>query len=221
VEKIKIALVEDQVLFRKGMSAILGLQPGFEIWCEAENGEDFLQRLETSPTRPQIVLLDLKMPGLNGIEITKILKNTYPDMRILILSVHEAEHNIAYLVELGANGYLSKNSEPDEVIRAIQTIMKSDFYFNDSIIRAMRSGLALRKKMKTLGESVGLTPREREILELICREYTAPEIAEKLFLSVRTVEGHRNNLLLKTGTRNVAGLVIFAIRNDLVNMSFL
>lgn len=219
-QKIKIGLAEDQLLFRKGLTAMLNDQSAFDVAIETSNGEELINRIKETGVVPDIVLLDLRMPVLNGIDTTKILKKEYPDLPVLILSAHNEERFIVHMVELGVNGYLDKNSEPEEVIRAIETIVKAGFYFNDSTIHAMRSGLSGGKAKVSLTDPAGLTNREQEVLQLICMEHTAPEIAEKLFLSVRTVEGHRNNLLLKTGARNIAGLVMYAVRNGLTGENF-
>jgi DNA-binding NarL/FixJ family response regulator len=135
-------------------------------------------------------------------------------MKIIILSVHSEERHIVHMVGEGVNGYLVKNSELTEVVHAVQAVHEKGFYFNESMLRAIHSGMA-HKHEKSYNPNSPITAREKEILELICQEHTTQEIAEKLFLSVRTVDGHRNNLLEKTGARNTAGLVIYALRNDL------
>jgi len=165
------------------------------------------------------VLLDLSMPELNGIETTKILHVSYPSIKIIILSVYGEDRFVTHLMELGVNAYLFKNVEPEEVERAIRTVMDKDFYFNEAFLNAMKNRLTNKRQKILLTENIPstLTAREIEVLKLICKQNTAQEIAEQLFISVRTVDGHRNNLLEKTGVRNSAGLVLFAIKHRLID----
>ena len=217
MNKIKIVLVEDQRLFREGMHALLKDVEDFEIMGVMENGKIFLDKLQTYPTLPDVVLLDLNMPELNGVEVSNILRKKYPEIKIIILTVYDQERFINKMIEAGASGYLVKNCDLDEVIKAIRTVYKSDFFFNEATIKAMRNGL---KNKGILSQNNGniqieLTDREKMVLQLICKEFTNTEIAEKLALSPRTVDGHRNNLLAKTGCRNTAGLVLFAVNNGI------
>ncbi|MFN0216170.1 MAG: response regulator [Saprospiraceae bacterium] len=213
-ETIHVAIAEDQSLFRECLVSLLN---GFErvrVNIEAANGKDLLEKLKSANPLPQVVLLDLTMPEMNGLDTTRQLKKSFPDMKIIILSVHSEERHIVHMVGEGVNGYLVKNSEFSEVVQAVQAVHEKGFYFNESVLRAIHSGMG-NKHEKSYNPNSPLTARETEILQLVCQEYTTQEIAEKLFLSVRTVDGHRNNLLEKTGARNIAGLVIYALRHDL------
>jgi len=213
-DTIHVAIAEDQRLFRECLISLLNGFDQFKVIVEAANGRELLERLyEASPT-PQVVLLDLTMPEMNGLETTRALKKTFPDLKIIILSVHSEERHIVHMVGEGVNGYLVKNSELSEVMQAVQAVHQKGFYFNESVLRAIHTGMG-QKHEKSYNPNTPLTPRETEILELICQEHTTQEIADKLFLSVRTVDGHRNKLLEKTGARNTAGLVIYALRHDL------
>ncbi|WEK34336.1 MAG: response regulator transcription factor [Candidatus Pseudobacter hemicellulosilyticus] len=215
---IHIAMADDEGLFRKGMRELLDDGQRFRFVLEAADGYQLLQLLEQATPPPDVLLLDISMPGMNGIETFDQVRQRFPDLKILMLSIHYSDHFIVALVEKGANGYLSKNAEPEEVALAIQTVAGQDFYFNEDTIRAMRSRIAGKPRKGILPGSQ-LSEREKEVLELICRELTAAEIAEQLYISKRTAEGHRNSLLLKTGCRNTAGLVIYAIRNQLFRIS--
>lgn len=216
---INIAVAEDQVLFRECFVANIRRFEHLNIIAEAGNGRQLLDMIASTPVKPDIVLTDLSMPEMNGIELTRQLRCDYPDVKIIVLSVLGDEKYVSSMAQLGVNGYLAKNAELDEVRRAVESVHERGFFFNDT----MRKGLKMedatsRTRRNQLHVVDSLTRREREVLDLICHEYTTPEIAEKLFLSVRTIEGHRNNLLEKTGARNTAGLVIFALRNDLVSV---
>jgi DNA-binding NarL/FixJ family response regulator len=215
---INIAIADDQKLFRRGMAALVSTFPNMSLIFEAENGKELLSLCESCAVKPDIILLDLSMPEMNGLDALKILKEKYPKIGVIVLTIHEAENFILTTVQAGANGYLAKNAEPEEVELAIREVNKNDFYFTLPMLEIMRKGLT--KKTHTISfENVNkLTAREKEVLQLICKQLNSNEIAEKLFLSTRTVEGHRNNLLLKTGSRNTAGLVLYALKHKLFNL---
>jgi DNA-binding NarL/FixJ family response regulator len=217
MNKIKIVLVEDQRLFRDGMLSLLKDVEDFEMMGVMENGKIFLDKLATYPVKPDIVLLDLNMPEMNGVEVSKVLQRKYPDIKVIILTVYDQERFINKMVEAGASSYLVKNCDLEEVIHSIRTVYKSDFYFNDNVIKAMRNASKSKGNITQNNGNVQieLTDREKLILQLICKELTNSEIAEKLQLSTRTVDGHRNNILAKTGCRNTAGLVLYAVNNGI------
>lgn len=212
-------MVEDQQLFREGMRAMLGKEADMNVMSGHMDGESFLAWLPGLPELPDIVLLDMNLPGLNGMELTGILQDKYPAIKIIILTVYNQYRFISKMVAMGVAGYLVKNSDIQEVLAAIRTVHKTGFYFNENIVQAMREGYRHKNKnsqVRTLNNlPVEISDRELEVLRLICNEYTNAEIAEKLYISPRTVDGHRNNLLAKTGSRNAAGLVVFAIANHL------
>ncbi len=215
---INIAIAEDQVLFRKGIIALLNSFKNVHVVIDAENGSDLLEQLEKSSIEIHVIFLDINMPILNGIETMKVIRTKYPTIKNIILTVHEEDKFINKLIEEGANAYLAKNSQPAEVEKAIHTVVSHDYYFNENTIRAMHSHVQARQKKITLQPIDGITTREKEIIQLICKEFTTTEIAQKLFISERTVDGHRNNLLIKTGCRNTAGLVLFAIKHNLFDL---
>lgn len=211
---IRVAIAEDQRLFRECLIPILNNFENIEVVFEASNGKEMLTQLRQSPVVPHVVLLDLTMPEMNGLETTEVLKKEFPDLKIIILSVHNEERHIVRMVGMGVHGYLVKNAELTEVRSAIESVYEKGFYFNETVLKALQNGMT-QKKTKHFEVETALTPREKEVLLLICKEFTTPEIADKLYLSVRTVDGHRNNLLEKTGSRNTAGLVLYAIKNGL------
>lgn len=211
---IKLALADDQNLFRKGMAMLLRELDGMEVTLECANGKDLLKAIAVVPV--DIVLLDLEMPVMDGVETMKRMRIDHPEVKVLVLSMHSEEKFIVHLMELGANGYLLKTAEATEVENAIRSVAESGYYFSDMVSQVMLQGLVKKDKVRPYFNVVDpLSNREIEVLKLICAEKTTPEIAEQLFLSPRTVEGHRNNILLKTGARNVAGLVVFAMTNGI------
>ncbi len=220
---VNVGLVEDQLLFREGMKAILTSWPGFRVVFESPDGYSVMERLRNCDPLPDVLLVDLSLPPdgdreFTGVEVTDAVRRTYPDIGILILSIHDDESFIAQLIEHGAHGYLVKDSDPQEVCEAIQSVHQKGSYINERTLKAIQRNIGKRNR-KTIGTSaITLTRREEEILNLICRQLTSEEIGEKLFISVKTVNGHRNNLLQKTGMRNTAGLVVYALKNDLVSL---
>ncbi|SOD12174.1 response regulator transcription factor [Pedobacter xixiisoli] len=219
--RINVAIADDQKLFRKGMIALVNSFENMKIIFEAENGKQLVDFIDSEQEKPNIILLDLSMPEMNGLEALKIIKENHPEIGIVILTIHEAEHHILATIQAGANGYLAKNAEPEEVEKAIREVFKSDFYFTVPMLEIMRKGLTKKPQAVNLNQEDSLTPREKEVLQLICKQFSSIEIAEKLFLSNRTVEGHRNNLLAKTGSRNTAGLVLYALKHKLIEIDHL
>jgi two-component system response regulator NreC len=216
---IRVAIADDQVLFRKGMIAIVDAFEGINIVLEADNGRALLDALAVADPLPDVVLLDLSMPELNGVETTKLIHSDYPALKIIILSVYGEDRFVTHLMDLGVNAYLFKNVEPLEVERAIRAVVEADFYFNEAFLTALKNRMLVKKPRRLLTDDLPatLTAREIEVLNLICKQLTAPEIADRLCLSIRTVDGHRANLLEKTNARNTAGLVLFAIKNRLID----
>lgn len=219
--KIHIGLVEDQFLFREGMKAIINTWPETEVIFESGDGHSVIDRLLQAQVLPDVMLVDLSLPAyegreFSGIQVTQQLIEHYPQMKILVLSVHDDDNFINRLIECGAHGYLVKDSDPQEVHEAILACYHKGSYINERSLKAIQRNM--NKKVRSARPDVQITRREEEILQLVCAQYTAEEIAEKLFISVKTVNGHRNNLLQKTGSKNVTGLVIYAIRHNIVNV---
>lgn len=219
---IQISLVDDQHLFRSGLASLIKSVPGFALLSEAENGKHFIKQLENDNALPDVALIDMEMPEMNGVELNAILQKQYPSIKVLILSTYNQERFIYKMIEAGACGYLTKNCGIEELMVAINSTYKNGFYFNQDTLLAMRKTseykLAEIKNINNI--AVELTARESEILILLCSELSNIQIGERLFISSRTVEGHRNKLLVKTGCRNTAGLVVFAIKHDLFQIKF-
>ncbi|PZP48839.1 MAG: DNA-binding response regulator [Pseudopedobacter saltans] len=217
---INIALIDDQELFRDGMSALLASAPDCQVVMQAENGAVFLEQLDKADlVLPHIALVDLEMPIMDGIALNEQLQKKYPTIKVIILSSHSRERLVAHMIQSGASGYLLKNSDKAELLMAIRMVYSSGFYINAYTLKSIQTQSSQKDNIKSVdGIAIDLTEREKEILQLVCQEYSNAEIAEKLFLSPRTVEGHRNNLLAKTGCRNTAGLVIFAVKSHLYDV---
>ena len=212
---IKIALVDDEVLFRKGISFLLQREDNIDIVFEASNGEELLSQLNDIEIKPDIIIMDLKMPVLNGVEATKIIRKSFPEIKIIALTSYDTKSFVANMIQVGAVAYLIKNTTPKALLHTINQVAKKGFYYNENVLETIKETILSSKKPKSNLETGFLSPREIEILQLICQQKTTAEIAEELFLSPRTVEGHRNNLLLKTESRNIAGLVVYAIQNEI------
>lgn len=223
-QKIKIGLIEDQFLFREGMKALLSFWDKTTVMFESENGFSAEEKLAALPELPDVLLVDLSLPAdgdreFSGIDVTDMVLRRFPSVKVLILSVHQDESFIAKLIEHGAHGYLVKDCDPKEVREAIESVHTKGSYINARTLHAIQGNLGKKTKLKSLHTTnIELTRREEEVLNLICKQLTSEEIAEKLFISVKTVNGHRNNLLQKTNSRNVAGLVVFALKNGLADV---
>jgi DNA-binding NarL/FixJ family response regulator len=212
---IKIVLVDDEVLFRKGISFLLQREENIEVLFEASNGEELISNLNSNEIKPDIIIMDLKMPVLNGVEATKVIRKFFPDIKIIALTSYDTKSFVTNMIQVGAVAYLVKNTTPKDLINTINEVAKKGFFYNEITLKTIQDTILPSKNSKINLDSGFLSPREIEVLQLICNQKTTAEIAEELFLSPRTVEGHRNNLLLKTESRNIAGLVVYAIQNEI------
>jgi len=215
-EIIKVAIADDHKIFRKGVILSLKVYHNINFILEAENGEELIKGIEKE--RPDIVLLDLKMPVKDGIETTKYLNKHYPQIRILILTMFEDERFVGHLMDSGANGYLLKSTEPAEIKQAIMDVMNTGFYLNNFVNRVLiKKNYAKQKFNPNLNSEIVVSEREKEVLSLVCMEYTAQEIAQKMDISPRTVEAIKDRLMERFGVKNSVGLVFFAMKNSLID----
>lgn len=217
MDSIKILLADDEPLFRSGISFILQRETDITIVYEAANGQEVLNYLKTTAQLPDIVVIDLKMPELNGVEASKIIYEEFPNVKIIALTSYDTKLFVANMVNIGAAAYLVKNTTPQELLATIRKVHKKGFYYNDRVLAIIKENINLLKGNKFDFDDP-LTNREREIIRLICMQYSTKEIAEMLFINYRTVEGHRNNLLLKTQSKNMAGMVIYALKKDILTL---
>jgi two-component system, NarL family, response regulator NreC len=231
--KIAIGLVEDQYLFREGMKAILSHWPELEMVFETDTGLAIVDQLKSAPVLAQVMLVDLSLgnEAMGGRDVTLALGEKLPDIKVIILSAHQDENFIAELIESGAHGYLVKDCNPSEVREAILSVYHKGSYINERTLKALQrnshrntatahatQGKSGSQKIDVAAFIEQLTKREQEILQLICQQLTSDEIAEKLFISPKTVNGHRSNMMDKTGSKNIAGLVVFAIKHKVVTL---
>lgn len=215
MSKIKIAIADDYKIFRDGLKVGFSADENLEVIMEADNGEELMKALESE--QPDVIIMDLKMPIMDGMEATKAVRAKYPNIKVLVVTMYDDDKFIIHLMENGANGYLLKNTEPDEIIKSIYAVHENGYYFNDVVNKALLKKLVLKNNFKpSFNQNVELSERELEVLNLICEEKTASEIAKVIFLSPRSVEGIRQRLIEKIGVRNTAGLVMFAVKNNIV-----
>jgi DNA-binding NarL/FixJ family response regulator len=210
---IRLALVDDQKLFRGGLKMILSENEMFNVVFEAGNGKQFFERLAFEPV--DVVILDVEMPVMDGIETLTALKAKYPDIHVIMLTMHDNERLINHLMQLGASGFLLKDENPEVVRTAVERVAAEGIFFRDYVSKALLKGGRQKSGASRYG-GPEISERELQVLTLICQEFTSKEIAEKLFISSRTVEGHRRSLQDKTGSRNIVGLVLYAVKHGIV-----
>ncbi|MBZ5857265.1 response regulator transcription factor [Flavihumibacter profundi] len=213
---IKVAIADDHKIFRKGV--ILSLRPftNIKFVQEAENGQELIDGLPSS--EPDVILMDLRMPQKDGIETTKVIAKQYPNIHIVVLTMFEDERFVTHLMEIGANGYLLKSADPTEIRRAIMDVAEKGYYLNNFVNRILlKKSHAKQKVVPSLSSEITLTDREKDVIKFICMEFTAQEIAQKMDVSPRTVEAIKDRLMEKFGSKNTAGLVFFAVKNNLID----
>ncbi|MEJ5264495.1 MAG: response regulator transcription factor [Bacteroidales bacterium] len=210
---IRIVLADDHTLFRNGLKLLLLNNSDMQVVGEASDGNELLALLAKVPC--DVVLMDIEMPGLNGFDATQIIAKQYPHTRVISLSMYGEEEYYYRMIEAGARGFLLKSSEINEVSEAIRRVAKGETYFSSEILYNVVKNIQTVVS-KVDNALIHLSQREKEVLELICRGMSNQEIADQLFISKRTVEKHRANLLAKTNTKNTAQLVMFAVENKLI-----
>jgi DNA-binding NarL/FixJ family response regulator len=216
MRKISLFVVEDQVIFRSGLKLLLGDIPEVQVLDEASNGIEFLDILKKN--RPDVVLMDIQMPVMDGIEATKKAISLYPDLKVLVLSMFGEEEYLVRMLETGIRGFLLKNANEDELRKAIILVDQGKNYFSHELLPALANSFMKKKTFNDEKQNIiaKLTRRELEVLNLICKGFTNKEIADTCFISHRTAGGHRANLLEKTECKNTAELVAFGIKYNLI-----
>lgn len=215
MSKIKIAIADDYKIYRDGLKVGFMSDDNLDVVLEADNGEALLEGLPVA--KPDVIIMDLKMPIMDGMEATKEVRKRFNAIKVLVVTMYEDDKFIIHMMENGANGYLLKNADSDEIIKSIYSVHETGYYFNDLVNKALLKKLLLKGNVKpSFNQNIEFTERELEVLKLICEEKTAAEIGKVLFISARTVEGHRTKLIEKVGVRNTAGLVMFALKNGIV-----
>ena len=215
----RVALVDDHTLLRKGLSNLL-TDAGHQVLLEADNGKEFTEKLRTLKTHPEVVLLDINMPQMDGYETAAWIKNNYPDIKILALSMYDDETAIIRMLKNGARGYILKDAEPSELKAAIENLVQKGFHHSDMVTaRLIHSINNFDNPQHSIKHALGLNEKEIEFLKLASTELTYKEIAEKMFLSPRTIDGYRDNLFEKLNIKSRVGLVLFAIKNGIVHFN--
>jgi DNA-binding NarL/FixJ family response regulator len=212
MEKINITLVDDHALFRNGLKILLNSNTEMQVISEASNGKEFLAGLDSQV--PHIVLMDINMPIMDGVEATQLATEKYPEIKIIALSMFGEEDYYYKMINAGVKGFLLKNSEITEVIEAIKQVSKGNSFFSQELLYNVIKNFKPHKEAET--ELATLSKRELQVLEEICKGLSNQEIADTLFISKRTVDKHRANLLSKTNSKNTANLIMYAIKNKLI-----
>jgi DNA-binding NarL/FixJ family response regulator len=216
MKPITIAIADDYKIYRDGLKLCLSADSNLQILFDVDNGEELMEALKTQ--QPDIIIMDLNMPLLDGMEATKQISKKYEQIKVLVITMYDNDKFIINLMENGAHGYLLKNAEPKEIIKAIYAVHENGYYFNDLVNKALLKKLVMKNNLKpSFNHNIELTEREQEVLKMICEEKTAVEIGKEIFLSPRSVEGIRTRLIEKIGVRNTAGLVMFAVKNGLAD----
>lgn len=210
----RLALVNHHPVFRHGLAGLLRENGPFEISFEAANGIEALDKLKK--IQPDLILMDTEMPLMNGVEATEIIRKNYPGIKILIMVNKDSDSDEQELMNKGCNGCLSKEYSIDIILEGIDTVFKNNYFFRGNLSKSMLKKITGSKMSRVVEKKDVLTEREKEILQLICQELNNKEIAGKLSISTRTVERHRENIQLKTGARNTVGLVMYAVKNQLI-----
>ncbi|WP_296151596.1 response regulator transcription factor [uncultured Flavobacterium sp.] len=216
---LRIGIVDDHQLFRKSLSLLVDSFDGTKVVLEAENGLQLFEMLEIIPL--DLLLLDIQMPQMDGYETCQILRKKYPDIKVLIVSQLATRESIHKVMELGAHGFFSKNSNPEQLELAIMNIYEKDFYFGQELGTVLKEAILWQKNYKIddhILSTAQISARELDVIKLACREYSSSEIAEKLFISVRTVETHRKRIMEKTQSKNFIGVVLFILKQGLITV---
>ncbi|WP_347218459.1 response regulator transcription factor [Chryseobacterium sp.] len=219
--QIKIALIDDEQLILEGVKMLLSNEKNISVCLTADNGPDFIEYLGKLSEKefPDIALVDIQMKPMNGFELVEILKEKYPDLKIIILSSHYKTSILGYMVKLGVSAFLPKNSDKKTFIDAITMVDKNGVYFTAEDHQMLFTYMNSSAKKNSLFETEDeLSEREKDVVKLICQEFTNNEIGEKLFISPRTVESHRQRILEKIGAKNTVGIVIYAIVNNIYSL---
>lgn len=216
MSEIRLAIADDHKIFRKGVIVSLRYYPNINFVCEADNGQELIDKLDE--TKPDIILMDLRMPIKDGIETTKYISRHYPHIAVIILTMHEDERFVTHLMENGANGYLLKSTDPNEIKQAILEVKAKGFYLNNYVNKILlKRSHNKSKSMPSLTNEIQISEKEKDVIKYICMEFTSQEIGDKMDISSRTVESIKERLMERWNLKNTAGLVFFAVKNNLLD----
>ncbi|HEY1038746.1 MAG TPA: response regulator transcription factor [Bacteroidia bacterium] len=209
---IRLHIVDDHQMMIDGLRALLGDEPAFKIIAESNNGKVALGKIETD--QPDVLLTDISMPEMNGLELTKAVKEKFPEIKIIALSMFGERNTISEMLQAGISGYIVKNTGKQELVQAINKVATGGLFFSDEVSAEMMKAISTPAVKEDV---ITLTPREIEIVKLIAKEFSNLQIADALFISERTVETHRKNIFRKTNTKSVVGLIKYAIEKKLLD----
>ena len=215
--QIKIAIADDHKIFRDGIKMALSNKENLKILWEAEDGKDMMHKINIK--MPDVLLMDIRMPEIDGINAIQILRKEYETVKIIVLTMYDDHQMITKMMEMGANAYLTKTTDPEEIYEAILTCMNEDYYFNDLVNAAVMGKLMQKKSVRQIyGDSLPVTFSEKEIkiLQLLSEDKTTEEISKVIFLSPRTIETIRQNMKSKVNAKTIGGLIMYAMRNKLI-----
>jgi DNA-binding NarL/FixJ family response regulator len=212
---IKVAIADDHALFRAGVKTALSAKKDIELIAEADNGMQLIHLLRH--IEPDVILLDIQMPIMDGIQTLPEIRKIRPEAKVIILSMHNDHSMISKLMEIGANSYLTKNSDSETIYQAIKTCYDQEFFFNELTNKALLTGLRTKRSDGVHHQEADLSEKEMRVLKLMCEEKTTKEIADIVEISPRTVEAIRDKLKTKTGAKSMAGLVMYAVKNGIID----
>jgi DNA-binding NarL/FixJ family response regulator len=214
--QIKVAIADDHKIFRDGIKMALRDREYLKILWEAEDGKDLMHKLQLK--QPDVLLMDIRMPELDGINAIPLIRKEYEQVKIIVLTMYDDQELVTKMMEMGANAYLTKTTDPEEIYQAILACMNDDFYFNDLVNRSVLLKLQHKKTVRQFYPNpIKFTEKELNILKLIAEDKTTEEISKEVFLSPRTVETIRQKMKEKVGAKTIAGLVMYAMRNKLID----
>jgi len=214
--QILIAIADDHKNFREGIKKCTSSDSTFKVVLEAENGQELISGFEK--VIPDVVIMDLKMPVMDGMEATQIIRKKFPGVKVLVVTMYGEEKFVTHLMEIGANGYLLKNSEPEEIRRSIHAVYENGYYFNDAVNKALLKKISIKNNITpSFNKDIQFSEIELNVLKLICNEKNEEEIAKEINSETNTVIEIQKQLIAKIGVRNIGGLVLYAIKNGIVN----
>jgi two-component system, NarL family, invasion response regulator UvrY len=211
-----VVIVDDHKLFSSALAELVGRFDRYEVLYQVHSGRDLLDRFSSPRNIPDVVLLDINMPGMDGFETAARLREKYEDVKVLAVSMHNDEESVVRMIRAGARGYVLKDAQPEELRIALDTLCERGVYYSEMVTSHLVNAITHDRTPETLAKEKGLTPRELEFLKYACSELTYKEIADRMSLSIRTVDGHREALFDKLEVRSRVGLVLYAISNRIV-----
>ncbi|MGG9971752.1 response regulator [Ferruginibacter sp. SUN002] len=214
---IKIAIADDHKIFRDGIKMALSGKNDLKMLWEAEDGKDMMHKIEIK--KPDVLLMDIRMPEIDGINAIELIRKAYEDLKIIVLTMYDDQQMISKMMEMGANAYLTKTTDPEEIYEAILTCMNDDFYFNELVNKAIMGKLLQKKNVRQhygTTTTVNFNEKEIKILQLLAQDKTTEEISKTIFLSPRTIETIRQNMKTKVNAKTIGGLIMYGMRNKLI-----